>query len=105
MTFEFPDRPALKVPAQILGTWSPDEETWLWAWANTSVDERCTNKVEATVQPDERAPGFAALWRERFFCESDFAARLAMLVADRMKAEGVYRAKVHDAWVYLALLA
>lgn len=104
LTFEFADRPKLVVPAQFLGTWSPEDESWLWGWANTSVDEKCTNLVEAALKPDHQEPGMAVFWREKFPCEPDFAARVAMLAADRMGATGVYRGAVGGASAYLALM-
>ncbi len=36
LRFTFPDRLA-EAPAQILGTYSPNGEMWVWAWANTSL--------------------------------------------------------------------
>ncbi|MBX5483286.1 MAG: hypothetical protein IRZ16_15805 [Myxococcaceae bacterium] len=105
VTFQFGDgRPALTVAAQLLGTWSPDDESWLWAWANSSVEPGCTELVEKAVNPDAHAPGLAALWRERFPCEPGFATKIALLAADRAGAKGVFRGRVGDTVAYLALM-
>jgi hypothetical protein len=104
-SFIFPDRPKLEVPAQILGTWTRDDETWLWAWANSSVEPGCTDLVEQALQPDARAPGAAVFWREKYPCEEGFAHKVAQLAAHRMGAKGVFRGRAGDAILYLALMA
>ena len=103
-TFEFPERSALRIPAQLLGTWSLEEESWLWGWANTAVEPGCTEAIEGALRVDQRAPGFAVLWRERYPCEEAFAARVALLAGVRAGASGVYRGRMGGAWTYLALM-
>lgn len=104
VTFEFDDKPKLELSAQILGTWAPEDESWLWGWANTSVDQRCTRLVEAALRPDERAPGMAVFWREKFPCEPEFAAKVALLAADRLGATGVFHGTVGGASAYVAII-
>lgn len=104
LSFSFPDRPTLEVSAQILGTWTEDEESWLWGFANTSIEPGCTQKVEAALDPDAREPGFAVFWREKYPCEDAFAAKVAALAAHRMGAQGVYRGRSKNAWAYFAVL-
>lgn len=104
--FEFEaGTPPLEVRAQLLGTWSHEDESWLWAWANTSIEPSCTALVEKALDPDAHAPGFAVFWREKYPCELELAARVALLAADRMGATGVFRGRVGEAWAYLALMA
>ena len=103
-TFDFGSGPAWRVPAQLLGTWSPDEELWLWGWANTAVEPGCTDAIERALRVDQRDPGFAAFWRERYPCEEGFAARVASLAGVRAGASGVYRGRMGGVWAYLALM-
>ena len=28
------------MPAQIIGTYNSEDHTWLWAWANSSIEEK-----------------------------------------------------------------
>ncbi len=104
-TFEFDDgRPKLDLPAQILGTWTRDDESWLWGWANTSIEPGCTDLVEKALRPDDREPGLAVFWREKYPAEQDFTLKVALLAAHRMGATGVFRGRAGDAVIYLALM-
>jgi hypothetical protein len=102
--FEFSARPTLEVPAQLLGTWNAADETWLWGWANSSVEPGCTELVERALRPEEQQPGFAVFWRERYSCEESFAGKVALLAGLRVGATGVYRGRAGGAWLYLALM-
>ena len=57
-----------------------------------------------SVDPDARAPGFAALWREKYSCEEAFAAKVALFAALKAGATGVYRGRIGNATAYLALM-
>jgi len=103
-TFEFGDRPKVEIPAQILGMWSPEEEAWLWGWANSAIEPGCTDLVEAAFAPDDRAPGLAVFWREKYPCEETFAHNIARLAAVQMNAKGVFRGRAGKATIYLALM-
>jgi hypothetical protein len=103
-TFEFEGRPSLDVAAQLLGTWNISDETWLWGWANSSVEPGCTELVERSIRPEQHQPGFAVFWRERFPCEESFAARVALLAGVRIGATAVFRGRAGGAWAYLALM-
>lgn len=103
-TFERVGQPPLEIAAQIIGTWSSDEEAWLWGWANTSIEPGCTDLIEKAIDPDARAPGFAALWREKYPCEEAFAAKVALFAAFKAGATGVYRGRIGNATAYLALM-
>ncbi|MER6025569.1 DUF6882 domain-containing protein [Streptomyces sp. NPDC001851] len=71
ITWTFPDKTAT-APAQILGSFSPGSESWLWAWANKSIlpamsrdarrfrDWAETNGHPALAQPEINADVQAA---------------------------------------------
>jgi hypothetical protein len=40
LVFSFPDGIKAVSPAQIIGTYNTRDHTWLWAWANPSIDEK-----------------------------------------------------------------
>jgi hypothetical protein len=102
--FEFEGRPGLEVPAQVLGTYLPDEQSWLWGWANKAVEPGCTQRIEQALAPDLRQPGLAVFWREKFPCEEEFAHQVAQLAAVRAQAAGVFRGRAGQAHLYLALM-
>jgi hypothetical protein len=39
LVFTLPDMKAV-CPAQIIGTYNSEDHTWLWAWANPSIDDK-----------------------------------------------------------------
>ena len=45
LIFSFPDGLKAECPAQIIGTYNSEDHTWLWAWANPSIDDKL--KVDA----------------------------------------------------------
>ncbi len=40
LVFSLPEGFKAVAPAQIIGSYNSKDSTWLWAWANTSVDEK-----------------------------------------------------------------
>ena len=40
LEFSLPDGMKAVSPAQIIGTYNSDDHTWLWAWANSSIEEK-----------------------------------------------------------------
>src|SRR5258705_11822972 len=40
LVFLLPDGMKAVCPAQIIGTYNSEDHTWLWAWANPSIDEK-----------------------------------------------------------------
>jgi Family of unknown function (DUF6882) len=40
LVFSLPDGIKAVCPAQIIGTYNSQDQTWLWAWANPSIDEK-----------------------------------------------------------------
>ncbi len=104
VSFELPNAPPVVVDAELLGTWTPNDDSWLWAWANSSVDPACTKTVEERLAPETQPSGMAALWREKFPCEEPFAHRLAGFAAVRAGATGMYKGAFgQGGFAYLAL--
>src|SRR5215204_2613097 len=40
LVFSFDDGIKVTAPAQIIGSYNAEDHTWLWAWANPSIDEK-----------------------------------------------------------------
>jgi uncharacterized protein DUF6882 len=40
LVFSFADGMKATAPAQIIGTYNTDDHTWLWAWANPSIEDK-----------------------------------------------------------------
>ena len=99
LRFTFPDRVA-EAPAQILGTYSPNGETWVWAWANASLlpDLR---KDSEHVRAWGEQNGADLLTTAKLPLDAEQAADVAAFAFRISKATGFYRAPAGAAQVFL----
>jgi hypothetical protein len=85
-----PDSPAaLAWPAEIVGTYGPDDARWVWAWAEPRDPASAAGprRILPACQQVGRREGLAAARRTSFPCEPDLARAVAELAA--AKAGGV----------------
>lgn len=78
LVFSLPDGLKAVCPAQIIGTYNSEDHTWLWAWANPSIEDKL--KVDAL--------------KVRKYGEEHHIDRLT---------EGKWVGSEDDAWAMLAL--
>ncbi|MGW2374204.1 DUF6882 domain-containing protein [Kitasatospora sp. NPDC001683] len=90
ITWTLPDRTA-SAPAQILGTWSPNSASWLWAWANRSILPELSRDA-GRVRDWAEAHGHTALAEPQLEADEERAATLAALALRITRATGFYRA-------------
>lgn len=96
----FPDR-TVRAPAQLLGTWSNQDETFLWGWDHPSAPN-------GTAIAAKALKGFAdenniqELQNRKQACDFEGGwslAAMAVLVGD---LQGIYRFQASEtAWVYV----
>ena len=99
LRFTFHDRLA-EAPAQVLGTYSPNGETWVWAWANTSLLpdlRRDSEQVRAWGEQN----GADVLTTPKLPLGAGQAADVAALAFRISQATGFYRAPAGAAQVFL----
>ncbi|QKW23430.1 hypothetical protein HUT16_33970 [Kitasatospora sp. NA04385] len=89
ITWTFPDRTAVAA-AQILATWSPRGESWMWSWANGSILPGLSRDARA-VRDWAGARGHAALTTPTLDADAGAAAALAALAVRVTRAAGFYR--------------
>lgn len=91
LRWTFPDR-VVEAPAQILGSYSPDGASWMWAWANQSlVEELCSASAAVRTWGEQR--GHAALMTPVLEGVSDEQVADLTAIAFRIsEATGFYRA-------------
>lgn len=82
------------VRAQLLGSYSSDEFSWCWAWANSSYEQAVTSGLDGLRENARTALGAGALWRPGWFCDAAFARVIAMLAAEQIGADAVYIARI-----------
>jgi hypothetical protein len=89
ITWHFPDRTA-SAPAQIIGTWLPASSSWLWAWANNSIQPDLARDSRA-VRDWAEENGHPSLTVPRVEANREAAATMAALAVRITGATGFYR--------------
>ncbi len=90
LTFTDPVRGKAVMPAQIVGSWFADDSTWMWAWANTTIDDKLKRDAEQ-VRRFGQEHKLTLLTQAKSTVPEAEAWRLAALAVHLCKAEGVYR--------------
>jgi len=93
-TFTFEDRPTVRADFQSIGSFSTRTSTWLWSWANESVDEHITQDARR-VRELGLERHWAPLWLDGWQADEVDGWEMAAIGARLSNAEGCYRA-VHD---------
>jgi hypothetical protein len=89
ITWTFADRVA-SAPAQIIGSHNPATESWLWAWANTSILPEMSRDARAVRDWAVRHEQ-SALIAPELTADADTAATLTALAVRITGATGLYR--------------
>ncbi|MEM6989518.1 MAG: DUF6882 domain-containing protein [Myxococcota bacterium] len=104
--FRFDDGDSVKIPAQVLGSYSRSEASWCWSWANRSYDKPDYQRVEQLRDGLFKGVGAGAFWRPAFFCDERFAFLVAQFAAEQMGSVGVLSPDVQEGpRVYYALFS
>jgi len=104
LVFKLADGDVKRIPAQVLGSYSGDEGTFLWSWANKSYKPADHEKVLALREQSLNWLGAGALWRPGFFSDERFAGLVTMIAASEMGATGVFPPRMGGALrIYYAL--
>ncbi len=77
-------------PAQIVGSYSTADESWLWAWANTTLEPSLTLDAQALREYGE-AQGHARLTTRKWWGDVDEAWKMAALAVKLRGGQGAYR--------------
>ena len=100
LRFTFEDRVA-EAPVQIIGTYSHANGSWMWAWANTSLQQALCTASEQTRAWGEQH-GHGMLTTARFEASEEQAGDLAALGFRLSGFSGFYRAPAGRSDLHLA---
>jgi len=96
--------PAVRAAIQFIGSFSNVTNTWLWAWANFSVNEDLRQAViKVRDLGDERH--FPRLAVPKWKATEEDGWHMAAIAAEAMGALGVYRAPKENGFTYLAIMS
>lgn len=88
-------------PAQLIGTYVPEVNEFLWGFNNSSVDAAGWNQLKPAL--DALPELHAVLQLRAFGCDEDFAEELSQWICLKTGWLGAYPAPVGDAFAFLAL--
>jgi hypothetical protein len=99
ITFHFPDH-SITGPVEVLGTWSSESGTWLWAWANESLPPGVTGASTATKSYGD-AHALEALSARKLDVTEALAEDLASVTVEIADLAGMYRAPTTSGYLFL----
>lgn len=85
-----------------IGSWSQEDESWVWAWSNDNLSEDI--REEASILKDlAKDTGYNVFEQGGFKCEEIVARDLAFVSVCKLEAEGIYRITTEEGYLFLAL--
>jgi hypothetical protein len=101
LVFTFPDGMKAVAPAQIIGTYNTEDHTWLWAWANSSIEEKLT--VDALkVRKYGEEHHIERLTQRKWVGTEDDAWPMLALAVKLCDEQGGYRGPAGATHVFIA---
>ena len=88
--------------AQIVGSYSTYSHTWMWSWANTSIDEGMKKDMGKVKEYGERR-GYKELITAKWECDEDYASTMTAAAGYLLKYKGAYRGPIEDGYVYIVI--
>lgn len=89
-----------RAPVQIIGSFNPEDASWLWSWANPSILEPLTAHARELRDFGE-ARNIAMLQSRKLSCKESDCWPLAALACMINQAEGVYRGPTGGPFVFM----
>ena len=82
-----------------VGSVSVKSNTWLWAWGNTSIEERVKSKI-GMVRDFGKKRGFNKLINSEWTADEYDGWEMTAIASYLMKAKGAYRVPLNDSTLY-----
>ena len=90
LEFSLPDGLKAVAPAQIIGTYNSEDHTWLWAWANPSIDEKLQADARQLLKYGEEHH-IDRLTKRKWVGTEEEAWAMAALAVKLCGKQGAYR--------------
>jgi hypothetical protein len=99
IVFDHADGTQMSAPVQIIGTYNPDDGSWLWAWDHGSVLEPLRAHAE-TVRRYGARHGIEELTARQIICGEEDCWRFTALACHLNDAQGAYRGPTGGPFVF-----
>jgi len=101
LVFSLPNGIKAVCPAQIIGTYNSEDRTWMWAWANPSIDERLrADALKVRKYGEEHR--IDRLTKPKWEGTEDDAWAMAALAVKLCGEQGAYRGPSGTTYVFIA---
>ena len=100
LRFTKPDL-VVEAPAQILGSYSTESATWLWAWDNSSIQPSMAKDAN-TVRAYGVEHGYERLATAEWSASEEDAWEVAAVAMRITEASGIYRGPAGPAYVFIS---
>jgi len=101
MVFSLPDGMKAVCPAQIIGTYNSEDHTWMWAWANPSINEKL--RVDALkVRKYGEEHSIDRLTKSKWKGTEEDAWAMTALAVKLCGEQGAYRGPAGATYVFIA---
>jgi len=95
LNLEYFDSKVVHVPAQIIGTYNSEDEAFIWAWGNSSIDLELKTSSQLVKDFGEKHD-LQELTTEKIFDEEHRIWQLTALAYYLSDAYGAYRGPISD---------
>jgi hypothetical protein len=100
ITFLSPKGMRAQAPVQIIGSYNTQDGTWLWSWANPSIEARLTEDARK-LQAYGQEHGYDLLTTAKLICPEEQCWELAALACMLCEEQGAYRGPAGAARVFM----
>lgn len=101
LVFSLKDGMKAVSPAQIIGTYNSEDQTWLWAWANPSIEEKL--KVDALkLKQYGEEHHIDRLTTRKWVGTEEEAWAMVALAVKLCGEQGAYRGPAGSTYVFMA---
>jgi hypothetical protein len=102
IVFSHDGKPGVIADIVFVGSISKESGTWLWAWANKSVDSKFSHSL-LKVREFGEAHGIAELTNAKFKADASDGWCLTGISAQILHADGAYRTPIDTGYTYMLL--
>lgn len=102
ITFSADDNKTLSAKYIPIATFSPEKNSWMWAWNNTAYSKASIKKAEKLKSLSELT-GYEIFNTPAVGIDENMAWEMVAMSVYMLEAQGVYRAPANNLWYFYAL--